>query len=1065
MTATSQPNQQSARWLSLLGIVLLVVLALPALWPLFTHGYPSTDDGDIHLMRQALLDYHVRHGDWYPRWTAELFLGYGYPVFNFYGPATYYLSELLIIAGLPIAQAMVVASGLLVLVGGVGMFLLATDYFSLLVDRKNDAPTRWLPNPFWGGLVAGVAYTYAPYFLANLYVRGALAELGAMALWPWVIWSCRRLLTDPQPGRYIFVTALIIGLMTITHTITLLLLPPLLLAYALLLFWLRRREGRARPYLVSFGATLAIAMGISAFFWLPLLVERGDLSRLAYNARFMPGHFWDWNTILDDSFRFVYTGHPPHQLGLVQLGLVLVGLFSFWQLGRESRFWLLVAALALLAIGRLTQPLWTTNDIGLTIQFPWRLLSIVSFIFALITGAGLGWLRRPWLQVCGAGLLIALLIVGNWPRPTLLDFRTAQDIDVTLDVVATFEKDAQAWGAGWSREFLPRWAEDFVRVETTTRWEWQSIFAESAATVSKDNATQQSIPQIELTDAAPYRLTFTATSAVPTELRVNQLYFPGWRAIDSAGQPLPVKPSPGFGLLTIELPAGEQQISLSREDTVVEQGATWITIATLLGCLGWLLFKARRFGQALVALLLVSIALGGQLKPVTAASASFTATTAMPYPGLQLIGYRVEVDRADGLLLFPYWLIHNAMPDLQMAWQLIDTQGSVVSSTTAQPYYDTVPASVWTVGTLARDAYRLPLPPDLPAGSYQLALHVQPVQDAEGNRAEDNAPVQHDMIGVVTVQTQTAPAAANQPLALTFTQPAQVKVWLDGYTIDIEPSYFRWRRRPTLAHHPLAYPGDRLVSRLYWRAETAAAEGYHGFIHLVDHDRQTLVAQDQLAGSALNSSLTWNQYRATGETYTLLLPPTAASGLYYPRLGLYTFAERARFTITGADGTTLGDGYDLPPIKVVNPQDVKSLQPALVTYGEFAQLLDVTITPESAIKAGETLTVSLTYQAKTSTPVNYTQFLHIARTTATETIMAAQFDRQPRQGANPTGAWVPGEVVTDQIELTIAEGSPAGRYQLLVGLYDGEGKRLDAYGADGKPFPNAAAILDAIEVE
>ena len=80
--------------------------------------------------------------------------------------------------------------------------------------------------------------------------------------------------------------------------------------------------------------------------------------------------------------------------------------------------------------------------------------------------------------------------------------------------------------------------------------------------------------------------------------------------------------------------------------------------------------------------------------PVLAANtADFTATTATPYAGLQLLGYRAEVDQTDGLLLFPYWLVHEQLPDLQFAWQLLDQHGVGVSSTTAQPYFDTVPAS------------------------------------------------------------------------------------------------------------------------------------------------------------------------------------------------------------------------------------------------------------------------------------------------------------------------------------------------------------------------------------
>lgn len=1060
MRVTSPPQ---TRWVVVLGFVLLLALALPALWPLFTHGYPSTDDGDIHLMRQALFDYHVRHGNWYPRWIPELFLGYGYPLFTFYGPATYYLGELLILAGFSIAQALLVTGGLLVLVGGVGMYMLATAYFQNLSGEQKGRAISWLPT--LTGLVAGVAYLYAPYLLANLYVRGALAELGAMALWPWVIWSWRRLLIAHTSPHHLFTAGLLLSLMTITHTITLLLAPPVVLAYGLFLLWERRNTGEIRPALRSVGGALSIALGLSLFFWLPLIVERGELNRLAYSARFMPGHFWDWQTFLDSTVRFVYSGHPPHQLGLVQGGLMLLGLFSFWRRGGESRFWLLLGVLLLVAMSRLTEPLWVSNDIGLTIQFPWRLLGVLSLIFALITSATIRWLQWPWLQVTGAVLVIGLTIFANQPRAALLDFRQVQDIDVTLDVVATFEKDAQAWGAGWSREFLPKWAAAFARVETASRWEdRQSIFAEIKTPPAKPDAP--SLPKLALTAATPDQISLTTAGSTAGQLQLNQLYFPGWQATDALGRSLPTTPAPDTGLLTIAVPAGAQQITISREAIPVERWAGWLTVAFLIGYAGWLLSKGRRIGQGLVVLMLVVISAGARWLPVMAAPSHFTPTTTTPYRGLELVGYRMETDHMGGLLLFPYWFVQGELPDLQMTWQVTEQSGAVVSSITGKPYYNTVPTSVWTAGTLVRDGYRLPLPLALAAGAYQLTVTVQPVEQKQDEQKQDEATgIAASAVGTVTLATPLEPPTALQSLDLTFTQPQQVTAWLDGYTQSVQPNFFDWRPRAARSHYPLAYAGDRLVTRLYWRAEGAAQEGYHSFLHLVDQQRQTLVAQDQLAGSALNSSLTWNRYRAQDETYTLWLPTTAASGLYYPRLGLYTFAEQDRFTIADRAGSELGDGYDLPPIKIINRQDLRPLQPALVTFGDFARLIGVKLTPDNQpLHAGDKIMVELTYQAVQSTGANYTQFVHLAQSTPAGVVMAAQFDVQPQQGANPTAAWVPGEVIADQLELTLAEALPPGRYQLMVGLYDSNGVRAVAVDANGNEFANDAAILDEIEV-
>lgn len=1094
-------------------LALYLVLAIPAILPLFTHGYPSTDDGDLHLMRQAMLDYHIRQGNWYPRWTPELFLGYGYPVFHFYGPATYYWAELFIGLGLPVVQAVIATSALLVLLGGCGMLFFATDYFA--TREKEPDPTiaqnswgSWSPNPLWGGLVAAVAYTYAPYFLTNLYVRGALAELGAMALWPWVLWSCRRLFTNPHPQRYLFVTALTLAAIPITHTITLLLAPPVVLLYALLLLWQRQRQRNSvRPYLLS-GCVAALgAVGISAFFWLPLVVERSYIGRLAYSAKFMPGHFWDWHTFLDSTLFFEYSGHPPHQLGLIQVALVLAGLYGFWRQQWESRFWLSIAAIALFAISRPTMPLWMESDIGLIIQFPWRLLGIVSAIFALMTGSVIALTRHPWLQMGVALLTIALIIVSSRPIPAALDFRQAQDIDVPLDVVATFEQDAQAWGAGWSREFLPKWAEAFARVETTTRRERQSIF--SAIQPSNNQSLQLQGPNdqlaISLQSATPYQFVLEIVSPAPTQLYFNQFYFPGWQIHTENGEILRPVPSPEMGLLTVEVPASPQTITVARTSTRVQWWATFVTAGTLLAFTGWLLLR-RWWGQAGLAASLLAVLLGAWVQPTTNSVHHFTSVPAAPslgLDGLDLLGYRAEEDQHHGLLLFPYWYIRNNVPDLQLTWMLTDQEGTIVSSVDARPYFDTIPSSVWQPGSVIRDGYRLPLPPNLAAGTYQLAVRVRP---ADG--PEEAAELRPEIVGAVSLQAQPAMPAMLRPLDLTFTLPEQVIIWLDSDETTVRRPLLQWlmqwRQRPVLGDYAVAYPGERLVTRLYWRAERPAPEGYHSFIHLVSHARQTLVAQDQLAGSALNSSLTWNRYRARGETYALVIPAMAASGLYYPRVGLYTFEEQERFTIYDRDGNALGDGYDLPPLKIVNPRDIQPLHTPLFRFGDFAQLIDARVEPEVTTQAnphptssaskggalfpprdrgglgwgeqllsethivqeGDTLKIYLTYQARQVTATDYTQFVHLARTFATgEVEMATQFDGKPQSGGNPTNAWVPSEVIQEEIALTVAENTPPGRYQLTLGLYDDGGNRAVVSDATGATLLDNAIPLAEIEVE
>ena len=83
-----------------LWLPLLPLLALPALAPLYTEGLPRSYDGGYHMLRLAVLDRAVAGGTFLPRWAPDMLLGFGYPAFNFYGPGSYWLTEMLHWAGL-----------------------------------------------------------------------------------------------------------------------------------------------------------------------------------------------------------------------------------------------------------------------------------------------------------------------------------------------------------------------------------------------------------------------------------------------------------------------------------------------------------------------------------------------------------------------------------------------------------------------------------------------------------------------------------------------------------------------------------------------------------------------------------------------------------------------------------------------------------------------------------------------------------------------------------------------------------------------------------------------------
>jgi hypothetical protein len=75
----------------------------------------------------------------------------------------------------------------------------------------------------------------------------------------------------------------------------------------------------------------------------------------------------------------------------------------------------------------------------------------------------------------------------------------------------------------------------------------------------------------------------------------------------------------------------------------------------------------------------------------------------------------------------------------------------------------------------------------------------------------------------------------------------------------------------------------------------------------------------------------------------------------------------------------------------------------------------------------------------------------------------AQFDGPPLEGLRPTSQWPPGALIVDQRQLRLPEGLPAGRYRILVGLYDpktlGRAPVVPEAGAGGRFSGDSALVI------
>jgi len=129
---------------------------------------------------------------------------------------------------------------------------------------------------------------------------------------------------------------------------------------------------------------------------------------------------------------------------------------------------------------------------------------------------------------------------------------------------------------------------------------------------------------------------------------------------------------------------------------------------------------------------------------------------------------------------------------------------------------------------------------------------------------------------------------------------------------------------------------------------------------------------------------------------------------------------RAGNTIT----LTVSGGTTLPIPMQVNLNNQVLLEDARVS--------------QSTYRPGDTMGLTLRWRALQAIPSSYKVFIHVL--TLDFGTLVAQRDIEPMNGLRPTNSWTPGEIINDPHQISIPQNTPAGTYQIRVGLYNPEGR-------------------------
>jgi hypothetical protein len=1022
---------------SKLWLLVVLSLCIIAIFPLVQANSPCTHDGGAHYFRVVAMRQALRDGILFTRFLPDLAFGYGYPFFNYRAALPYYVILVLHLTGMGLPLATNLTYVLSILGAALGAYLAARDLFG--------------PS---AGLVAAVAYAYAPYQFLNALERGNLPESIALALLPFILWAFRRLVITGRQ-RWFLASVLSLTTLYLTHNISSILFTPFLIVYLFVLWLVHRSKG----FWMQAGGALILGMALAAFFLVPALLEKNYVQlHMSYSTR--NNDFHNNFVPLDELFsppRATDTSllNPPTQihLGLAQVVLGGVGLIAGMvsRRDREQRATLAFFAIGATAMIWMITPssmwLWERIPLFRFVQFPWRLTGRAILPLALLTGACARAHPKQHTSRAKAfasyslpAILVALLILAALPYTYPPNGYCAKAPHPTINDLFAYEQRTERPGLAASGSFFPIWVKERPTDSPLTK----QYTADSTVARFDETILPEGTSIVEA-DYGPNRAHVVIKAPATFRARYLAFYFPGWCvAVDNV--PVGITPTDPEGLISFDVPAGHHTIEVRFGETPLRLACDIVSLLSL----GILFVIAIRYPQIAnpesrisnlrsqgappfvvhcslftVALLLLAF----KLAIVDQAETIFRHSSLQPdgtlpgvqYPlnrsyadGLTLIGY--DQDRktvpADGVLRVDLYLTAYARPNAryQTVIHLVGPDGlrwSRPDTFRPRGYTDYVYTTIWSPGIYALDSHEIEPLPGTPPGTYDIVLTVfdRDTLAPLSLLNEQGQPIAPDLaLGQVTLTRPRRPAAPPDDNRLDL---ALGNLTLLAAGLDRDQ----------------AAPGDLVLITTFWRAEKQMAEDTTSRLTLLAPDG-TLVAEYDLALTAdWYPTSMWQPGDIWRGQHLFHLPADLDSGTYSWQISLSPANRPAGLPST---------------IRITAPPH--TFAPATLTYtlnttlGELATLVGFDIEPATTnLQPRASVTITLTWRAEETPDTSYHVFLHLLDP---EGRLAAQSDGVPADWTRPTTGWLPGEYITDVHHLAIPADLLAGEYTLLTGLYD-----------------------------
>jgi len=550
----------------ILGCIIVFILSYWMIRPLFVPGYFPMHD-NTQVARVIEMGRSLRLGQFPVRWVPDLGYGYGYPIFNFYGPLPYYIGGLLYLFGFNALVATKLMFAIGIILAPMATFLFLESFIGFLP-----------------ALGAAILYGYAPYHAVQIYVRGAVGEYWAIAFIPLFLYGIFVSFSKSRPLLGIITGSFFLAAIIISHTILGFVVTGMFLL-GIGLFWIQllvQKKLSAKHIWIPVSILLG-GLGCSAFFWMPAFFEMSatgvvgmvaNASTTFYDHFVCPTQFWfsPWG----------FGGSAPgcidgmsFKFGKLHLIIAIFGFLLLLILGKKKntslkRIMVFAGIIFLISLfGMLEQssPIWRIVPFSSFIQYPWRLLSISMLGLAILGGTTIAVWKIPVIRITITIAIVAAIISVNGKLFTPQYIYSADP--------KKFESmdELRFYASKISDEYLPANIQKPKRPEE----------------IIQNPIDKNFIHVIQLVDKNTYlsAIVFTGEEQVIT---IKKAYFPGWRYWMNGQE---IKPEIVDGLPHMVVSEGTSSIIMRLKDTPMRMAANYITVLSVIIFIGAYIYAKK----------------------------------------------------------------------------------------------------------------------------------------------------------------------------------------------------------------------------------------------------------------------------------------------------------------------------------------------------------------------------------------------------------------------------------------------------------------------------------------